>query len=244
VADGLGDAIDVGVAPPHVHLSIVADELTKTKVALSGQDCAAEKDGAFTGDVSAEMLADVGCRFAIVGHSERRQHRAETDALVAKKVEAALRAGLVPILCVGERLDERDAGRHETVCAAQLEAVLASPAALDAFKRNKVVVAYEPVWAIGTGRVATPEQAGAMHRLVRQVVAARAGDEAAKKLTILYGGSVKPDNAPALAATDGVDGALVGGASLDAGQFLAIVSAFGQAARKQSRELKELGKTS
>ena len=212
---------EVAVAPPAVHLDAVRAALEGSSVGLASQDCAAEKDGAFTGDLSSEMLADAGCRYAIVGHSERRHGRGETDALVAGKLEAAERAGLIPILCVGERLPERDRGEHEAVVTRQVTEALASGAG-----RTRLVVAYDLVWAIGTGRVAEPEQVRAMHRVVREALAARLGRAAAQATAVLYGGSVKPDNSAALAATEGVSGALVGGASLDAAAFAAIIAAF------------------
>jgi triosephosphate isomerase len=180
-----------------------------------------EPEGAFTGEVSAPMLREVGADGVILGHSERRQHFGETDEAVARKVPAALGAGLEPILCVGEREQERDAGSTEQVLRRQLEADLA---AVDDARLAEVVIAYEPVWAIGTGRTATPQQAAEAIGFIRSLVAARSSD-AAQRARILYGGSVNPDNAAELLGQDGVDGALVGGASLDPEGFAAIVAA-------------------
>ncbi|MEZ0227566.1 MAG: triose-phosphate isomerase [Planctomycetota bacterium] len=216
------------VAPPLLFLDAVSQELRGSSVTLSAQTCGVEKEGAFTGDVSAEMLASVGCKWTIVGHSERRVHFGETDAVVARKVSAALRASLTAIACVGETLAERDGGRHDEVVDRQVRAIL------DGRKDMQgIVIAYEPVWAIGTGRVATP---GAMHRRVRKTIAEIFSPDVAARAVILYGGSVKPDNMEDLAATDGVDGALVGGASLDAKSFLAIAenAAKGEATRSKT----------
>ncbi len=205
------------VAPPYPFLDAVSQVLHASKVALCGQNCAVEKEGAFTGEVAAEMLANVGCSWVIVGHSERRTHQGETDDLVAKKVTAGLRAGLHVIACVGERLEEREHNRHEETITRQVQAITHGRHDLD-----RIVLAYEPVWAIGTGHVATPQQAGAMHRHIRAVVVETISRAVADKVAIIYGGSVKPDNMESLAAVEGIDGALVGGASLEAKSFLAI----------------------
>ena len=205
------------IAPPFPFLDVVKKEITNLWITLGAQDTAIEKDGPFTGQVSAEMLADVGCEWVIVGHSERRAHCHETDEVVAKKVAAGMRAGVNVIACCGETLAEREAGRHEEVVARQVRAVIAGRKDLE-----NMAVAYEPVWAIGTGHVATPEQAGAMHRRVRATIAETISPEVAASAVVIYGGSVKPDNMEALAATEGVDGALVGGASLETKSFLAI----------------------
>lgn len=207
----------LAVAPPFVFLDAVSQELEGSSVGLSAQSCAIEPEGAFTGEVSAEMLATVGCGWVIAGHSERRALFGETDDTVAKKVTAGLRAGLQVIACVGETLAERDANQHEQVVARQVRAILAGRKDLE-----RIVIAYEPVWAIGTGRVATPEQASAMHRRVRTTIAETMSPAMAARAVILYGGSVKPDNMESLAKMEGIDGALVGGASLDARNFLAI----------------------
>jgi triosephosphate isomerase (TIM) len=211
--------VDVVVAPTFTALHAVAKRLEEGPVAVSAQDCFWEDKGAFTGEVSAPQLADAGCRYVIVGHSERRQLMGELDAAVNLKARAALRAGLAPIICVGETLAERDAGETLGRVQAQLDAALADVTAADA---ARCLVAYEPVWAIGTGRNATPAQAEEVHRFIRARVAARFPD-AAPRLRILYGGSVKPDNIRALMAEEDVDGGLVGGASLVAESFIRIV---------------------
>ena len=211
----------VVVCPPAVYLSQAADVLAGSDVCWGGQNLCAEKSGAFTGETSADMLLDVKCEYVIVGHSERRALYGETDEVVAGKYAAALAAGLIPILCVGELLEERESGDTEAVVARQLDAVLAKSgvAALAAG-----IVAYEPVWAIGTGKTASPQQAQDVHAFIRQRVAAQDAG-VAEKLQILYGGSVKPDNAVELFAMADIDGGLIGGASLDAEGFLAICRA-------------------
>ena len=215
--------IDVGVCPPFVHLADAGAAVAGAAVLLGGQDCARTGDGAFTGEVSADMLADVGCRFVLIGHSERRTLYGEVDAEVAEKAERALAAGLSPVVCVGETLEEREAGRTEATVGRQLGAVIER---LDRDALARIAVAYEPVWAIGTGRTATPAQVNEVHTVLREQVAAR-DPEVAAGIRILYGGSVKPDNAAALFAEPEVDGGLIGGASLDAGQFLDICRAAG-----------------
>ncbi|MEY4678510.1 MAG: hypothetical protein RLZZ276_159 [Pseudomonadota bacterium] len=222
VATGVGArrAASPGVVlcPPATLLAAVAPELGAGRVALGAQDCHARPSGAFTGDVSAEMLAEAGCRYVIVGHSERRTLHGEDDAAVRAKAEAAHRAGLVAVVCVGESLAEREAGRTAEVLARQVDGSV--PAGSGA---GDTLVAYEPVWAIGTGRVATPAQVAEAHAGIRARLGARLSGGAG--ISLLYGGSVKPDNAAELLALADVDGALVGGASLDAAQFLAIVAA-------------------
>ena len=213
--------MDVGVCPPFVYVADAGAAVAGTPVLLGGQDCARTGDGAFTGEVSADMLADMGCRFVLVGHSERRTLYGEGDREVAAKAERALAAGLSPVVCVGETLEEREAGRTEATVKRQLDAVIDR---LDRDALGRIAVAYEPVWAIGTGRTATPAQANEVHTVLRRQVAAR-DPEAAAGLRILYGGSVKSDNAAALFAEPDVDGGLIGGASLDAGQFLDICRA-------------------
>lgn len=190
-------------------------------MALGGQDVSRYDSGAYTGEVAGAMLAEMGCRHVIVGHSERRAMHAETDEVVVDKVQAALRAGLTPIVCVGETLEARDAGETEQVVGRQLDAVLD----LGGFVVEKLVLAYEPVWAIGTGRTASPEQAQAVHAFIRQRTADALGDELAQRFPILYGGSVKPGNARELFGCADVDGGLIGGASLDPDGFLEIISA-------------------
>jgi triosephosphate isomerase len=191
-------------------------------VALGAQNCFHEKEGAFTGEVSPTMLVDVGCRYVILGHSERRHKLGESDAFINRKVHAALAAGLEVILCLGETLDERQADRTEAVLESQLNGSLAG---LDAVALRRLVLAYEPVWAIGTGQNAKPEQAQQAHAFLRGQIRQRFGEESASALPIQYGGSVKPDNAPSLLGLPDVDGGLIGGASLNADQFLAIVRA-------------------
>ena len=199
------------VCAPFPYLAQVAERLRGSAIAWGAQNVSEHDQGAYTGEVSAAMLAEFGCRYAIVGHSERRQLYGETDAQVAAKFAAAKKGGLTPILCVGETLAEREAGRTEEVVARQLSAVLQKDSL------EQAVLAYEPVWAIGTGKVATPEQAQAVHAFLRKRVAAQT--------PILYGGSVKPDNAAAIFAMPDVDGGLIGGASLVAKDFLAIAKA-------------------
>ena len=212
----LVDDVDVVIAPPFTYIADMAAALPV--MGLAGQDCSVQRSGAFTGEVSAGMLADLGCDWVIVGHSERRQHQGETDALVAEKLNQAQAAGIKPIVCVGETLAEREAGDHEAVVTRQVLA------ALDSADLEQLAVAYEPVWAIGTGVTATPEQAEAMHGTIRALLTERFGG-AGQQVPLLYGGSVKPDNAAALFACPNIDGALVGGASLKAADFAAIVDA-------------------
>src|SRR5262245_23564784 len=219
---GTETRVSVAVCPPFPYLARVAEVVRGTPVALGGQNLYPEKEGAFTGEVSPVMLADVGCRYVIVGHSERRHKLGETDPFITRKVHGGLLAGLEVILCVGETLAEREANRTETILDTQVTAGLAG---LSADTLARVVIAYEPVWAIGTGRNATPEQAQQAHAFLRGRVTELFGEKAVQRLLIQYGGSVKPDNAVALLSQPDVDGALVGGASLNADQFLAIVRA-------------------
>lgn len=216
------DACEVAVCPPSPYISLVAAAVAGSPVGVGGQNLYAQADGAFTGEVNAAMLLDAGCQYVILGHSERRQLMGETDSQVSAKCLAALSGGLIPIVCVGETLEERESDRTETVVASQLEGSLAGVAAEDA---TKVVIAYEPVWAIGTGRTATPEQAEAVHAFIRTLLAKRFGAAVAEEIRIQYGGSVKPSNAAELLGQPNIDGALVGGASLKAEDFLAIVAA-------------------
>jgi triosephosphate isomerase len=218
VAAALPERVEVAVLPPFPYVAALAERHAGSRLAFGAQDLSAHAEGAYTGEVSGAMLKDVGCMYVLAGHSERRQYHAETDDLVARKLVAAQAVGLVPILCVGETLEERDAGATERVIARQLDAVVAR-AGIDAFAR--AVVAYEPVWAIGTGRTATPEQAQGVHRFIRDKLAALSGTIAGS-LRILYGGSVKPSNAAELFGQPDVDGGLIGGASLVARDFLAI----------------------
>lgn len=212
-------AADVVVAPSFTALATVAQKLAGGRIAVSGQDCTWEAKGAFTGEVSPQQLVDAGCRYVIVGHSERRQLFGETDSAVNRKTRAALAAGLVPIVCVGETLDERDGGKTLERVGTQLDAALVEIGDKD-FAR--CVVAYEPVWAIGTGRTATPAQAEEVHAFIRKRLTGKF-PALADGISVLYGGSVKPDNIRALMAEPNVDGALVGGASLSATSFISLV---------------------
>jgi triosephosphate isomerase len=215
-------AYDLAVFPPFFSVPTTARMLSGTPVAVGVQDLFWEKSGAFTGEVSGDMAVEAGATHAIVGHSERRHVIGEDDRVVAKKLAAALSAGLVPVLCVGEMLSERERGDAEAVVGRQLETALSGIPESDA---GRIVIAYEPVWAIGTGRTATPDDAVAMHRFVRSRVAGRFGASPANDLRILYGGSVKPGNAADLLREPEIDGALVGGASLEIGSFLQIAGA-------------------
>lgn len=222
--DALGGGLGVRdvacvVCPPYPYLPQVHELLSATGIALGAQDCGHAASGAYTGEVAAAMLADCGCSFVLVGHSERRQYHQESDALLAAKLEAAARSGLTAVLCVGETREQREAGQADAVVAAQLRGALADMPDL-----TRLAVAYEPVWAIGTGLTATPQQAQEMHVQVRQTLG-ELDAGSAQKVQILYGGSVKADNAAELFAQNDIDGALVGGASLDAAAFAAIVEA-------------------
>ncbi len=216
-----GAPSDTLVAPPYTALAAAVAAAKGSPVAVAAQNMHFEKEGAFTGEVSAPMLLDLGVTHVILGHSERRQYFAETDDGVAKKTKVALGSGLTPISCVGETLAEREAGRTMEVVGRQLGAILD---AVTADEAKRVVIAYEPVWAIGTGKVATPEQAQEVHAFIRERIAAKHGRPVADVLRILYGGSVKPDNVKGLMALPDVDGALVGGASLKADSFLKLVN--------------------
>ena len=219
-------ATELVLCPPALYVDTVGATLAaaKSAVALGGQNMHDKGSGAFTGEVAPSMLLDLGCRYVILGHSERRTLFGETDAIVNAKTKAALAAGLIPIVCVGETLEEREAGRTGDVVSTQVRGSLAGLSAADL---EKTVVAYEPVWAIGTGKVATPQQAQEVHALIRGLLGGLASPAVADKVRIQYGGSVKPDNAADLAAQPDIDGALVGGASLKADDFLGIAKAFG-----------------
>lgn len=213
---------EVVIAPVFTALKTVADRLDGSNVLVAAQDCApVEEQSANTGEVSAEMLRDVGCSLVIIGHSERRQFYGETDESVNKKVRAAINAGLTAIVCVGEHLEEREAGRAEEVVKGQLEGGLTGLTVSD---MKRIIIAYEPVWAIGTGKTATPEQAQEMHAFIRKTLAERHGKETSEETRILYGGSVKPENIKDLMSRTDIDGALVGGASLAAESFAKIVN--------------------
>ncbi|MGF1642131.1 MAG: triose-phosphate isomerase [Thiotrichales bacterium] len=211
----------VAVCPPFPYLARAQSLLVGSNVGLGAQNVCDEDKGAFTGEVSAAMLAEFGCRYAIVGHSERRSLYGESDEMVARRFMGALRGGLVPILCVGESLAEREAGVTEAVVARQMDAVTAL-AGIGAYRA--AVIAYEPVWAIGTGKTASPEQAEDVHRFIRERLAQQDAEIAAQ-VQILYGGSVKPDNAAVLFSQPNIDGGLIGGAALKAEDFLAICRA-------------------
>lgn len=214
-------ACDVAVCVPTPYLPQCQATLTVSPVRWGAQDLSTHESGAYTGEVSAAMIADFACTYAIVGHSERRSYHAETDEMVAAKTARALAAGLIPIVCVGETLAEREAGKTEEVVARQIDAVLA---VLDADRLARIVIAYEPVWAIGTGKTATPQMAQDVHAMLRNRLALK-NSHAAAVVKILYGGSMKPENARELLAMPDIDGGLIGGASLRAADFLAIVRA-------------------
>jgi triosephosphate isomerase len=226
VADGsaglAGSSVDVAVIPPFVYLSAVEQAIGSSGVALGAQDVYFEAKGAFTGEISAAMLKDVGCTYVLCGHSERRHVLGESDELVNQKLKASLSGGLLPILCVGELLEERDASQTEQVVERQIRAGLAG---LSAEKVSAVTIAYEPVWAIGTGRTATREQAQEVHAFIRKLLAGMYDESVAQEMRILYGGSVKADNAEELMGQEDVDGCLVGGASLKADDFVQIIEA-------------------
>jgi len=213
---------EVVIAPVFTALKTVADRLEGSNISVAGQDCSVQNAfGAHTGEVSPEMLRDVGCTYVIIGHSERRQFYGETDGSVNQKTKAALEAGLTAIVCVGEQLSEREAGDAESVVKNQLSGSLGGLTVSD---MERIIIAYEPVWAIGTGKTATPEQAQEMHGHIRRTIAASHGNGTGEAIRILYGGSVKPDNISLLMAQTDIDGALVGGASLEAESFAAIVN--------------------
>ena len=212
---------DIVVAPPFTALSAAVDSARGTSISIAAQNVYWKPEGAFTGEISAPMLVEIGCRAVIIGHSERRQFFGDTDETVHRKTKAALEAGLTPIVCVGEHLAEREADLTKSILQRQCEGGVA---ALTPAEFSRILIAYEPVWAIGTGRTATPEIAADAHRHIRSVVAALFTSEIASALRILYGGSVKPENIKGLMAQDEIDGALVGGASLDSKSFAAIVN--------------------
>jgi len=223
IVDGLGSIAkaNAAVCVPAPYLQQCADALAGTQLAWGAQDVSLHASGAYTGEVAASMLAEFGCRYAIVGHSERRAYHGETSEQVAHKALAALNAGLTPIVCVGETLDEREAGQTNVVVGKQMSAVLEL---LDDDAIARIVVAYEPVWAIGTGKTATPAMAQEVHAQLRSQLRERSA-AAAGKVAILYGGSMKPDNAVELLAQADIDGGLIGGAALKAADFLAIIGA-------------------
>ena len=211
------------VAPPFTHLSSVAEALEGSKVGLSAQNCADKTKGAYTGEVSVDMLTSVGCQYTILGHSERRQYYGETDEKLVEKTRLALAAGLKVILCVGENLDQRLAGKHFDVVREQIENVLFN---FTAEEMASIIIAYEPVWAIGTGQTATAEQAEEIHACIRNIIEGKFGAQVADDTTILYGGSCKPSNAKELFACPDIDGGLIGGAALKADDFIQIALSF------------------
>jgi len=222
IKEGLPAAVcDVAVCVPAPYLAQVQGAVAGSAVALGAQDMSAHASGAYTGEVSASMLLEFGVQYVILGHSERRAYHGESDAAVAAKTVAALNAGLVPVVCVGETLEQREAGQTDEIVGGQLDVVLTALSVEDA---ARIVVAYEPVWAIGTGKTATPEMAQEVHAMLRARLGAKSA-EAAAKVRILYGGSMKPDNAQQLLAMVDIDGGLIGGAALKATDFLAIVNA-------------------
>ncbi|MDQ3263681.1 MAG: triose-phosphate isomerase [Myxococcota bacterium] len=218
------DRVEIAVAPPFTALYPVARALEDSNICLAAQNCHWEASGAYTGEVSTGMLQEVGCRYVIIGHSERRQFFGETDETVNRRLQAVLRSGLLPILCVGETLAEREGNRTLEVVGRQLKGGLAGFSAGDV---GGFVVAYEPVWAIGTGKTATSDQAQEVHAFIREQLTLLHGQQTANRIRIQYGGSVKPENAAELLSKPDVDGALVGGASLKAGDFAGIIKAAG-----------------
>jgi triosephosphate isomerase len=214
--------IEIVVCPPFTSLHAIAGLLEETNIGLGAQNMHTETEGAFTGEISPLMLKDMGCRYVIIGHSERRQYFGETDALVNKKLKVAIAFNMIPIVCIGETLQEREAGKTEQVIEKQFFGALEGLSNKD---MDKIVIAYEPVWAIGTGKTATPRQAEDVHRLIRLFLSQNFAKDVSDNLRILYGGSVKPDNAAELMKQRNIDGALVGGASLKAESFTQIIEA-------------------
>ena len=217
-----GEKIDVAVIPPFVYLQSAGKAIAGSDVALGAQDVYTESEGAFTGEISMAMLKDVGCKYVLCGHSERRHVIGETDELVNKKLSTVLAGGLLPILCVGELIEQRQAGKTEEVITSQVKKGLAD---INAEEMEKVTIAYEPVWAIGTGLTASPEQAQQVHAFIRKLIAELYDEQLADRTRIQYGGSAKSGNAAELMAQADVDGLLVGGASLNADDFVAIINA-------------------
>jgi triosephosphate isomerase len=220
------DKLDVAICPPFVYLQQVAKAISASNVALGAQNVYYQDNGAFTGEISCQMLKDIGCTYVIIGHSERRHVIGETDELINKKLIAAINSGLLPIFCVGELLEEREAGKTEKVITTQIKNGLAG---LGRERVSAITIAYEPVWAIGTGKTATTKQAEDVHRMIRELITEMYGEELANNVRIQYGGSVKPSNASELMAEEDVDGLLVGGASLKENDFIAIIKTSWQA---------------
>ncbi len=221
--NGVPADVQLIIAPPFTHLVPVGEIIRGSRIALGAQNCANHTSGAYTGEVAVPMIAGVGCQYVILGHSERRQYYGETSALLVEKIRLALEGGLRPIFCVGENLDQRNAGRHFDVVGSQVREVLFE---LTAEEASKCVVAYEPVWAIGTGVTATAEQAQEIHAFIRGELAKHFGKALSDDMTILYGGSCKPSNAKELFACPDIDGGLIGGAALKAPDFIAIAQSY------------------
>lgn len=213
----------VAIAPPFTHLTEIAKNIDMDTICLTAQNCASEAGGAYTGEVSAEMLKDIGVKAVILGHSERRAYYRESSETLSKKVDLVLGQGMKPIFCIGETLEEREAGTQEDVVKKQLSEALFH---LDTEAMKNIILAYEPVWAIGTGKTASPEQAQEMHKFIRNVMTDKYGESIAQGMTILYGGSCKPSNAREIFSKPDVDGGLIGGAALKADDFGAIISSF------------------
>lgn len=220
----LNSDVEIIVCPPFTHLASIGKLVKENDMAISlgAQNCADQESGAYTGEVSVKMLSNVGCKYVILGHSERREYYGETSEKLYKKINLVLNEGMMPIFCVGERLEERESGRHFEVVSEQIKEVLYK---LRGVELDKVIVAYEPVWAIGTGKTATSDQAEEMHAYIRRVIADKFGEHA-ETIPILYGGSCKPSNAAELFSKENVDGGLIGGASLVAQDFIGIVKSF------------------
>lgn len=218
--EGKNDSSDILICPPFISIPAVAESFSGSHLKVGAQNVHTEDNGAYTGETSTSMLTDAGCEYVIVGHSERREYFHEDDALIAQKAKKGLADGLKVIVCVGEKLEERKSGNHENVVKTQVEAVLEH---VDASDADNFVIAYEPVWAIGTGETATPEQAQEMHKFIRSLLADAWSEEDAEKIRILYGGSMKPANAEELLSQPDVDGGLIGGASLKAESFSDVI---------------------
>ncbi len=214
------DEVEIVVVPPYTSLSAVSNEIVDTKIELGAQNVHFEKSGAYTGEVSAAMIKEVGCKWVIIGHSERRQYFQCTNEMVNKKIKAAVAEGLKPIVCIGETLEERETGKTFEVLEVQIKDGLKG---LSQDEQDNLTIAYEPVWAIGTGKTATPEQAEEVHKFIREKLAGMYGEEFAQAVRILYGGSVKPSNVADLMSQENLDGGLVGGASLEADSFASLV---------------------
>lgn len=222
IRDGLNgvEKVEVVLCPPFTNLYVVYNVIKDTKIELGAQNIFWEEEGAFTGEVSAKMVKSCGCKYVIIGHSERRKYFSETDETVNKKIKSALKEGLLCIVCIGETLEEREAGRTISVVETQLSGAFKD---ISQDEMKMIVIAYEPVWAIGTGKTATPQQAQEVHSFIRKWVSEKFSSECAQRIRILYGGSVKPDNIEGLIREDDIDGALVGGASLKIDSFVGIV---------------------